>query len=119
MTIFDYIWFRIARLYYKRDSDGITASAFLSLSQGIFVGDLIQIIVRRTGFSDSFYHSPASKIEVVIIICLFIFNYFNYRKKYRALRERWKEEGYSLLKGLLVTMVLIMPLVLWYILVGK
>jgi hypothetical protein len=117
MIFFDYIWFRIAKVYYKWDSDGVTASGFLSISQGIFIGDLTHIIVKSIGRSHEFYHSPASKIEVGIMLCLLAINYFNYRKKYWVCRERWRGESLSFLKGVLVILALIAPLILGVLLI--
>jgi|GEM_PF-6846753 hypothetical protein len=119
MILFDYIWLRVARFYYKwRDSEGFTATGFLSLSQGILIGDIIQVIVKLTGDSDSFYRSSGmGKIELVITLALLAFNYFHYRKKYWPLRERWRNESYPFLKGVLVVLALLFPFVLWYMLV--
>ncbi len=87
------------------------------MSQGVLAGDVIQIVVKSTGFSDSFYHSSASKIELGIVMCLLVLNYFNYRKKYWTLRERWSGDGHSFIKGVLVILALITPFILWYLLV--
>jgi hypothetical protein len=119
MVFFDYIWFRIAKLYIRRDSDGITASAVLAISQGVFVGDIIHIILKSTGSSKAFYESSFSKIEIGITLLLLVINYFNYRKKYWTLRERWKDDDKSFLKGILVILILATPLVLAYLLITK
>jgi len=122
MILFDYIWLRIAKVYYKwRDSEGFTATGFLSLSQGILVGDIVQIILKLTGTSDSLFDSLGkggySKLGLGLTLFLLVFNYLRYRKKYWPLRERWRDESHSFLKGILVILALLFPLVLWYMLI--
>jgi hypothetical protein len=119
-NLFDYIWYRIAKVYYKWDSDGMTASAFLSLSQGVLLGNIIHFASLRLGFYDFVYHNKnlefLSNIEVIIGFVLLFLNYRLYQKRYWICRDRWLKEGKGLsyyLKALAVLAFLILPWV-WF-----
>lgn len=122
--LFDYIWYRIARVYYKWDSDGFTASIFLGLSQGIFFGNIIYVATKATNSFDEFYRGSNSEfyksVELYIIIGFIIINSFVYRKRYWVCRDRWLKEAKGFpytLKGLLVVGLLAFPLVWFFFLV--
>lgn len=110
---FDYVWFRIAKLYIKTDSDGITASAFLGLSQGIFIGDIVHLFNNYIGRFRGVYQA-----EVGIILVLIAFNYFKFKKKYWNLRQKYVEsKNAAFIKGILVFIVLVFPLILAIVLI--
>ena len=124
MSTFDYAWYRVAKLYYKWDSDGITASAFLGLSLGILINDLIYLIIYYTDVFDSFYQDISvetyGKIGLVVTLSIVVYNYFRYRKMYWVLRGKWKDEPKGILyalKGLALILALVFPLVLLFWLV--
>src|SRR5688572_4128330 len=92
MKLFNYMWFRIAKLYIKKDGDGITASAFVSLCQGALISSIVKVL---TGYEiikiDA--NNPLLKNFVPgVIFSLLFLNYFHYRKNYWQFREYWKDE---------------------------
>jgi hypothetical protein len=118
--LFDYIWYRIARVYYKWDSDGVTASAFVGLSQGIFLGNTVYAIALKAGSVDSIYRGDYADfvkyLGVGIILWFVVLNYFLYRKRYWVCRDRWLKEPKGLvyyLKGSAVLFFLLLPWV-WF-----
>ena len=124
MSAFDYAWYRVAKLYYKWDSDGITASAFLGLSLGILINDLIYLVLYYSDTFDSFYQNISiesyGRIGLIVTLSIVAYNYFRYRNMYRRFRERWKDEPKGrpyLLKGLAVISALIAPFILLFLLV--
>ena len=124
MEALDYAWYRVAKYYYKWDSDGITASAFLGLSLGLLINDGIYLIIYHTDAVDRYFHSISiqsyGKIGLTLTLSIVAYNYFRYRKMYRHFREKWKHEKKGLayaLKGLAVLLGLIAPLILLFLLV--
>lgn len=118
--LFDYIWYRIARVYYKWDSDGMTASAFVGLSQGILLGNTAYAIALKIALVDSIYRGENADLVkylgVGIILGFVALNYFLYRKRYWVCRDRWQKEAKGLvyyLKGLAVLFFLLLPWI-WF-----
>lgn len=123
MNILDYAWYRVAKLYYRWDSDGITASAFTGLSLGLLVNDLIYLALNWTNAFDSFHHTVSrgtyGKIGLILTLSIVAYNYFRYRKRYRRFREKWKDERKGIVytaKGLAVILGLIFPLMMLFFL---
>ena len=111
MIILDYVWYRIALVYYKWDSDGITASGFLAIAEGIL---LLNIAKEVLGNTLPFGGNPESYVGLVLAI--FAFNYFHYKNKYWRLRDRWMKEPKGLtyiLKGAGVIAFLAVPWI-WF-----
>lgn len=120
MNILDYVWYRIALVYYKWDSDGVTASGFLTLTEGIFLLNLFQVISRRTGTFQEIFTSTNSSIYIGLLLALLAYNYFRYKNKYWRLRDKWIKEPKGLpyiLKGMGVLTFLLLPWIWFFMLV--
>lgn len=121
MVILEYFWYRIARVYYKWDSDGITASAFLALTESIFVLDLVGTILKFIDRSGILMGENNSYVFVGFNLVLLTYNYFRFRERYWRLRDRWIDEPKGLpyfLKGVGVLLLLILPWV-WLVVMIK
>ena len=115
--IFDYFFYRLTTLYFKWDKrEGLTAILGISLSQTIFICDLIISILRI------FYN----KYEVGIIIKRFglliyligipliIKNYLRYKNLYFKCKARWKNENTTdkIINSLAATLFILLPWIL-------
>ena len=118
---FEYIWFRISKVYRKEDTDGITGSGFLALSQAIFIGDLNYVIMYWFGF-ESFIKNHSSQFaiaEMGLMLGLIVINHVRYRKRYNEYSEFYKMEPRtrSVIKGFFVVLFLVTPFIIGYKLV--
>jgi hypothetical protein len=114
-TFFDYVYYKVAKVYYKWDKDsGATALACLSFMQTLTLACLI-LIPERLIFPVSVtsrYSKITGYIGLVVLIVIVILNYRRYSDKYPELKERWKDESYPIIKGTLVIIALFVPLVI-------
>jgi len=96
LMVFDYIFYRTARFFYRRD--GRAASrALISVSsvQGLWSSALLLLLQRQ--FYTRKELAPYSKLEASLfcagLVGLVLRNYFVYPDRYYALRARWKDES--------------------------
>jgi hypothetical protein len=124
MRILDYIFYRIAKFYYKKDGrSAFRAIAIISFLEGALAVNLF-LIVRIIFFKQSDfekYIKYGSFIGVCIGIFLLVFNYFHFKEKYWKLSERWREEErVDLLlrskRGWLVIVGIVSPFLLYVLL---
>lgn len=120
MKIFDYLFYRIAKYFYRKDgSDATRAIGILTVIQGLFIGEFAIIFSRLIyGYlAVANYSKLGSKIGAGLGICLFIFNYFLYKDKYWRLADKWRNKETSLqlqIRGILVVLVILLPFMLLF-----
>mgnify|MGYP001582875045 CR=1 FL=1 len=120
MNLFEYIFYRIAKFYYKRDgSTAFRAVGILSLIQLMLVVDFFLMIrVLFLHQSDvQGYVKYGRTIGIVLAIILMVLNYFYFKNKYWRLSDRWREkesEDPTLrTRGWLVVLAIILPFALY------
>lgn len=116
-NIFDYIYYRLNKFYYKWDGENGTTSVIgVSMFQSMMIGNTIVIILKIILTKEQLKNT--SKTLVFLIITIFIvleiYNYFIYKNKYSVLKERWKDETNKdkIQRGILVILALVSPWVL-------
>jgi large-conductance mechanosensitive channel len=114
MKIFDYIYYRMTKAYFKWDGrTGITAIIGISMIQTLIIGDITMLTIRLVfNRTETFpYSKLIAQLFGFIIVILIILNYIKYNGRYNELNARWKSETKQerLLKGLLVLGFLILP----------
>lgn len=118
MKVFDYIYYRIAKFYFKRDgSSAFRAISILSILQCLLFSELIFFIIRiYVPISETEKYSKLSgNIGVAVALIFLLLNYLRYKGKYWQLSERWKNSDSPLifkLKGLLVVLVILLPFII-------
>lgn len=115
---FDYIYFRITQLFFKRQGrTGATAITVISLMEIflilVFVFEPIKYWI--TVYQGNTYSIQMGKIAFIgVFLLLFFFNYKKYTGKYNFYRFHWKDESPSKrrIKGVLVVIAIILPLLI-------
>jgi uncharacterized membrane protein len=115
MTLFDYMFYRLAKFYYRWDrSSAITAIIGLSFVQACALGCGEMFLIRSAySRSETAPHSKAYEaVGVVTLVALILLNGWRYHNRYVPLRERWQGEAPVLrvLKGSGVLLLLVLPL---------
>lgn len=121
MRMFDYMYYRIAKFYYKKDGiDAMGAVIILSLVQASLIGELIAIVLRYfySRIEITNYNLPlkASTIGMIVFIAFTIFNYFRYKGRYWRFSDKWREEEKNnslimVFRGWLVILAIVAPIV--------
>jgi len=120
---FDYIYYRISKLYYKYDKGkGVYGFTYIMLTEGVLLFDLLMFVER---FFFGTQRLQGTKIDdliisVVIILPVTLFNYFKYirpKGKYEHFDNYWKDEPKTkrIIKGFLVFISLVVPWLLLFL----
>jgi len=111
---FDYLYYRITKLYTKWDgNNGINGILMISLIQLLIICDIILPIMRVYFTVSQIY--PYSKaiaiIAVTVLFVLIIYNYIKYKNKYDQLNIKWENETQRarMLNGMFILISLILP----------
>src|SRR5690606_1250061 len=111
--IFDYIYYRLNKLYYRWDGEnGTTSIIGVSMFQSMIIGNTILIILKIILTKEELRNFPRFFLIVIVIFIIFqIYNYFRYKNKYSVLKERWKNETKKeyIQRGILVLLALVLP----------
>lgn len=107
MIIFDYVFFRVAKFFYRKDGvDAFRAVCIISVIQGLIFGALLFSVLRLVYKMNeiSKYKEISGKFGIALCVILLLFNYFRYKSKYWSFVERWKNETFqqSKVRGFLV-----------------
>jgi hypothetical protein len=117
MNFFAYIYYRIAKLMFKKD--GKTASlalVLISLMQGFFFLLLITPIIRYYYLIQISSHpKDYGWLAGILYTILIIMNYLSHHKNYEDYCLKWdKEKGIKrILKGALVIIALFLPMIIF------
>jgi len=116
-NVFDYIYYRTAKFYYKWDREtGLTAILALTGMQALFIAEAIMIpldLIYPMSVTRQ-YAKLCGYITVGIIILIGFFNFRIYYNQYGRIKSKWENEARSLIKGYLVVFILAVP---WMILI--
>lgn len=111
--IFDYIYYRLNKLYYRWDGEnGTTSIIGVSMFQSMIIGNTILIILKIILTKEELRNFPRFFLIVIVIFIIFqIYNYFRYKNKYFLLKERWENETKKerIQRGILVILALVLP----------
>ena len=117
---FDYIYYRVAKAYFKWDGrDGATGIIAVGMIQGVvflFVAGLFMHLFLTEGQELRFKEVITPKQFAGVVMLVFIaFNYFKYRKRYDELNQKWENEPKSTRRrnGILVVISMIAPFLLF------
>jgi riboflavin transporter FmnP len=113
MIFFDYIFYRIAKAYYKREgTDAFTASLLVGAMQATIICDIVLIIVRFFySRQETSQHVTSIKYAAgIVIICLIILNYSKYKNRYAQFSERFSTSNE--LPTILIFLIALTPLFL-------
>jgi len=114
----DYMFYRIAKAYYKWDSqEAITAIFTISIFY-CFLICFPAVLITRYYFGRSFLTENANIAKpILIIVALFflLLNFFRYRGKFDILSDKYKNETVRkrTLKGILVLLALLVPIIVF------
>lgn len=116
MFFFNYIFYRIAQVRFKRDGTTAgTAVTLVSVLQTILLEFIIQPIFMLCFTKDelAIHTKELGWLAGVIFIALLIFNYRRYSDKYHEYEIRWQNENSTtrIYKGILVFASFILPIV--------
>ncbi|MFA6084451.1 hypothetical protein [Mucilaginibacter sp.] len=118
MVIFDYIFYRIAKRFYKKDGiDAERALVILAVIHSLLVATIL-IIPYKLFISYNEFKIPKNILRIecasIFIIC-YIFNRYRYKGMYWSFSERWKDrESYNqyVLNGYLVIVSIFIPFII-------
>ncbi len=117
---FDYIFYRMAQFFFKRDGSLADRAIFgVSMIQSLIILTICLIITHFL-FSTQYLHSHSKQgglIAVCITLLFIIYNFRKYKGRYHIYREYWKDELHSqrVKKGYLVLFSLIMPWIMIFL----
>ncbi len=119
MQTMDYIFYRTAKFFYKKDgASAHRALILLSAFQSLVIIEVVSII-----FFSFFSREEASRFTSIskflggtICVIVFFLNMWKYRGKYMQFRDRWSNEEIIIKRqrGILLVVVLTIP---WLVLV--
>ena len=99
---FDYIYYRIAKAYYKWDGrTGTTGIAAVTMIQMFLIIDIFALVSKF--FFDKFFFKPyvqqVSVVFILVIAIIFVLNYWKYNGSFNSLkatgRMNQKKDGYG------------------------
>lgn len=118
LTIFDYIFYRVAMYFFKRDgTHAPRAIVIVSLIQCLYLSSLIVTISRLIYSTQvtSQYSKLGGQLAGAIIVILVLLNYWRYKRWYSKFNSRWrnsetptqkKVRGYLVFLGILFPMII-------------
>lgn len=108
-VFFDYIYYRLAKLYFKTDDkNSIAPIALITLTQIFICIDLFSLFF--SGILSKAFNKPTLGLSkflyVIMAFILLIYNYRRYKDKFNSFNERWNEESKRLkiIKGIMILM---------------
>jgi len=123
MKLFDYIFYKITKTYFKLDGrTGTTGIAAVTLVQGLLLCDILFLVILLLSLGDlTKYKKEITFTFAIIILALFALNFYRYKDKYNKLKSKWKNQGEfkSLLGDILVILSIIIPFILIPIIVNS
>jgi hypothetical protein len=119
MTAFNYIFYRLAKFYYKRDGiEAPRAKGFLTLLQALIVLDILGIIFQSLiSLKElSKYSKLGGFTGVAIAVVLMIFNDYYYKGKYWRFADRWRNKettSQKIIRSFLVFLAFLVPILVF------
>jgi hypothetical protein len=117
MKIFDYLFFRVAKAYYKWDkSEANTAVIAISFTQFLILFT-IPVAVSRCFYTRTELAPNAKHYAYVgagILVILILVNSYRYNNKYNFYLKRWSDQSKNIkfLGGVFTLAMLLVPLIM-------
>lgn len=94
MFFFDYIYYRVKKKLYKKDSEGIFASCMVAAIQILTLADILLLISKLflTRVDTAPYAKLIALFGGVLFVIAVAINFRKYHKSYWAFWEHWKNE---------------------------
>jgi len=122
MKIFDYIFYKVTKMYFKLDGrTGATGVASVTLVQGFLLCDVFFLLIKIFKVGDlSSYSKAITSIAFLFIMTLFAINFYRYKDRYNKLHFIWKSESElrSTLGDIVVICSIVFPFVLMIFIVN-
>lgn len=114
MKIFDYIYYRMTKAYFKWDGrNGITSIIGVSMVQSMMIGNLLAFLFGLffTKAELSHYSKELAFTWATAFIVFIIYNSKRYKNKYIFFKSYWRDEtnNQKVFRGFLVILSLILP----------
>jgi len=120
MQAMDYIFYRTARFFYKKDgSTAHRALILLSAFQSLVIIETVLVLVfsfySREELSQ--FKIAAKYLGGFLYIVIFFLNMWKYRGKYMNFRDKWSNEVIKIkrLRGFLLVIVYIIPWIVFIV----
>lgn len=115
MLLFDYVYYRLNKFYYKWDGEnGTTSSIGVSMLQSLLIVNTV-IVFLKICMSKQQIHNAGDNLKfgyILLFIILNIYNFkFRYHNKYDLFKEYWKDETkkQKTERGFMVVLALVLP----------
>lgn len=118
MKMFDYIFYKITKAYFKLDGrSGATGIAGVTIVQGLLLFDIFFFVLKLLKVDLPFYSKTITAIASIVILILFALNFYRYSERYNKLRFLWKNESESksAMGWILVFFLIFFPIILLYL----
>jgi hypothetical protein len=125
MKIFDYIFYRIAKFYFKKDgTHASTAVTLLSVFQSFLINIIFLLVVKSNLNSTELSNSTRTigYFGAFITVIVILLNYYRYNKKYLNLRDRWynyETTFQNRIRGALILFAFIISIFLFFLVLLK
>lgn len=115
MILFDYVYYRLNKFYYKWDGEnGTTSSIGVTMLQSMLIVNTVIVILKICISKQQLQHNGENLKfgYILLFIILNIYNFkFRYHNKYNLLQEYWKNETkkQKTQRGFMVVLALVLP----------
>ena len=115
MILFDYVYYRLNKFYYKWDGEnGTTSSIGVSMLQSLLIVNTVIVILKICISKQQLQHNGENLKfgYILLFIILNIYNFkFRYNNKYALFKEYWKDETkkQKIQRGFMVVLALVLP----------
>lgn len=124
MIIFDYIYYRITKAYFKWDGrTGFTGILLVSMMQVMTISAVIMFFIAKlyTVAETTPHKRTMVNVFLAFSILLTVLNYRHYNGRYNSLKRRWKEEAdlQKFQRGILVVLGVALPWIIVVVIVAN
>ncbi|RZK55445.1 MAG: hypothetical protein EOO87_07850 [Pedobacter sp.] len=121
---YDYIFYRLAQWFFKKDGkSGIRAIALISSSQSFMVGLIVlsNVDLFLTVEERNLHSQKVGYVGAVVFLLLYFVNYNRFSDKYDRLQSHWEKEPKrkKIIKAFWVLISLLLPVLLFAIVFTK
>lgn len=114
---FDYIYYRITQLFFKRDGrTGFTGIAIIAIIQSLLIAVIIGELSKHIWSADvrALHSKQFGYLGGLIVILLMYYNFKKYNGRYNQYRFHWKDEtnNMRIIKGFLIILSFGIPIAL-------
>ncbi|WP_299754333.1 hypothetical protein [uncultured Pontibacter sp.] len=122
MVLFDYIYFRLAQFFFKKDgAAAYRANTFLTVMQMFLLLEICTLLNRYLLHID--VSKPDIDLRILVagpVLLLMAYNNYRYKHKYLIFRDKWYDKSTAyIIKGVLVVLALLFPFILLFAMVDN